>query len=193
MSDSLVPLLLFLFPLAYSPGPGNMFFAALGARAGLPAAVSALAGYHLATVIVTVLIGLGFATVVPNSGMFAQVMRFAGAGYVAWLGWRFMSAEAGAKDQAGRLAGFWSGVLLLALNPKAYVIIGLMFSQFLQSGTGVVAISVVFTLNNLLAFVLWTLLGDQLTRLFRGPQTGRRLNLVFGVMLIIVALWMAWG
>jgi threonine/homoserine/homoserine lactone efflux protein len=34
----LVPaLLLFLLPLAYSPGPGNLFFAATGARFGLAA------------------------------------------------------------------------------------------------------------------------------------------------------------
>ncbi len=29
MTDTILALLIFLFPLAYSPGPGNMLFAAL--------------------------------------------------------------------------------------------------------------------------------------------------------------------
>ena len=42
-------LLAFLFPLAYSPGPGNMFFAAIGARFGLRSTLAATAGYHITT------------------------------------------------------------------------------------------------------------------------------------------------
>ena len=53
-------LLVFLFPLAFSPGPGNMFFAANGARFGLVKTLSANFGYHFATIIVTFIIGLGF-------------------------------------------------------------------------------------------------------------------------------------
>ena len=53
-------LIIFLFPLAFSPGPGNMFFAANGARFGFVNTLSANLGYHLATIIVTFLIGFGF-------------------------------------------------------------------------------------------------------------------------------------
>ena len=56
----IVALLIFLFPLAFSPGPGNMFFAANGARFGFAKTLSANFGYHLATIIVTFLIGFGF-------------------------------------------------------------------------------------------------------------------------------------
>ena len=52
-------LLAFLFPLAYSPGPGNAFFAGIGASKGLRAAIPALTGYHVATFVVTAVIGLG--------------------------------------------------------------------------------------------------------------------------------------
>ena len=56
----IVALLIFLFPLAFSPGPGNMFFSASGAKFGFKKTLSANFGYHLATIIVTLLIGLGF-------------------------------------------------------------------------------------------------------------------------------------
>jgi len=57
--ESAVALVVFLFPLAYSPGPGNAFFAAIGASKGLKAVVPALAGCHVATLAVTALIGVG--------------------------------------------------------------------------------------------------------------------------------------
>lgn len=56
----ILTLLIFLFPLAFSPGPGNMFFAASGARFGFKKTLAANIGYHLATIIITLLIGFGF-------------------------------------------------------------------------------------------------------------------------------------
>ena len=58
MIEITIALIIFLFPLAYSPGPGNMFFAANGARFGFAATVPSNIGYHIATWLVTVVIGL---------------------------------------------------------------------------------------------------------------------------------------
>jgi len=60
MLTTTLSLLLFLFPLAYSPGPGNLFFAANGARFGFRATIPASPGYHTATWLVTAAIGFGF-------------------------------------------------------------------------------------------------------------------------------------
>ncbi len=99
---------------------------------------------------------------------------------------------------AARPAGFGDGMILLLLNPKAYVIIALMFSQFLPQSAGgqvalVMAITTVFTLNNMAAFFLWTLLGDRLAARFADGAQARRLNALFGLMLAAVALWMVVG
>lgn len=191
-------LLAFLFPLAFSPGPGNMFFAALGARYGLAATLPANTGYHVATVLVTIVLGLGFVALIdPASGLFF-VLKTAGSLYVLWLAWKMaMSGRSRAtSDVAG--AGFRDGAMLLLLNPKAYVIILLMYSQFgatgdFSAGERVLLISLVFTLNNLLAFVLWTLAGDCLGRLFRSESGSRQLNFFFAAVLAGVAFWMMLG
>lgn len=166
MAEMVLSLIVFLFPLAYSPGPGNMVFAATGARFGLRATIPLSVGYHLATWIVTVAIGLGFAGAVGQAPQLLEALRWAGALYVLYLAWRF--ARAGA-------AGVRDGALLLLLNPKAYVIIALMFAQFLGRApldpvAAVLLIALVFTLNNLLAFVAWSVVGDRIAaaRLRRG-------------------------
>lgn len=191
-------LLVFLFPLAYSPGPGNMFFAAMGARSGLAATLPANAGYHAATLLVTALVGAGFVAVLDPASTLFFLMKTAGSIYVLWLAWKMATAGRSKADVHNSAAGFLDGVVLLVFNPKAYVIILLMYSQFAgfefaSTGERVAIISLVFTVNNLLAFLLWTLAGDGLGRMFRSETSARRLNLVFATVLAGVALWMQLG
>jgi hypothetical protein len=74
------------------------------------------------------------------------------------------------------------------------MIIALMFTQFLPvdatSDAGLVLwITSVFTLNNFVAFTVWTIAGDMLMRRFRSERSARPLNIASGVMLAAVALW----
>ncbi len=187
MQPMILPLVIFLFPLAFSPGPGNMVFAAAGARFGLRAMLPANAGYHIATLAVTILIGLGFAEAMGAfPGLFGAI-KLAGALYVLWLAAALMRASAQDGAEA-RPMGFGGGVILLLLNPKAYVITALMLTQFLthhgRSGLGfVMVIAVIFTLNNLAAFLVWTAFGDVIARRFRQTGHMRHANTLLGAML----------
>lgn len=195
MIHTIIALILFLFPLAYSPGPGNMFFAANGARFGFRATIPANAGYHIATWIVTVAIGLGFVAAVEQYPEVFSGLKVAGSGYITWLAWKMIRAGALAGGSEAKPSSFVDGAFLLVLNPKGYVIITLMFSQFLGRAetvplTFVLLISTVFTLNNLVAFSLWAFIGDRIAGYFRAPESARRLNIVFGGALTAVAVWM---
>ena len=192
MTDTILALLIFLFPLAYSPGPGNMLFAANGARFGFRATLPASIGYHLATWIVTLGLGLGFLGVLETWPMLFPALKSAGAVYLLWLAVKLWRAGPSTSARTPRPA---DGVMLLLLNPKAYVIIALMFSQFLsptepQVLTAVLLIATVFTLNNLVAFSTWTLIGDGLARAFRNDTSAVRLNRGFAALLVGVAAWM---
>ena len=94
MFELTLALLLFLLPLAYSPGPGNMFFAAIGGRFGLRASLPATIGYHLATFIVTAAIGLGFSELAGFSATLFDILRIGGSVYVLWLAWLFLRVGA---------------------------------------------------------------------------------------------------
>ena len=195
MLELTIALVIFLFPLAYSPGPGNLFFAANGARFGLGATLPAMAGYHVATLLVTVAIGLGFAVAIDEFPKLFIIVKWAGSVYVFYLAWKFLHAGLVGGVLEASPAGFLDGGLLLILNPKAYMIIVLMFTQFLGAATSgyatlVLWISLVFTLNNLIAFTAWALVGDQVLARFRDAASCRKLNLVFGIVLAVVAIWM---
>lgn len=128
-----IALVIFLFPLAYSPGPGNMFFAANGARFGFRSTVPSNAGYHVATWVVTAAIGFGFIAALDRFPQIFVFLKIAGALYVLWLAWKIF--------KSGALEGHETA------RP----------STFIDQSRGdwsmtVILITSVFTINNLIAF-----------------------------------------
>ncbi len=194
MIQTTIALILFLFPLAYSPGPGNLFFAANGARFGFRSTVPANAGYHAATWLVTAGIGFGFISAFDRFPHTFLAVKIAGSVYVLWIAWKLFRSGVLQEGGVAKPATFVDGAVLLLLNPKAYVIIALMFTQFLDPSreqlVAVLLISTVFTFNNLVAFSVWTLVGDRISLVFRAPESAHRLNMAFGVMLAMVGVWM---
>ncbi len=195
MIETAIALILFLLPLAYSPGPGNLFFAANGARFGVRRTLPASVGYHVATWLVTAAIGFGFLGALAAAPGAFVLLKVAGSLYVLWIAWGLLRAGAWQQDVEARPASFRDGTMLLLLNPKAYVIIALMFTQFLSvQDTNrtllVLGITTLFTLNNLIAFTLWTMMGARLGALFARAGSARAMNVGFGLMLGGVAMWM---
>jgi len=196
----ILALLLFLLPLAYSPGPGNLYFAAAGARFGARATIAASAGYHIATWGVTLAIGFGSLAALAQLPAVFAALKILGALYILWIAWRFARSGRHGGHHEAASARFIDGVVLLLFNPKAYVIIALMFTQFLDpvpqhamathNSGQVLLITTVFTLNNLLAFTIWTLAGDRLAQIFSSPAQARGLNTGFALTLAAVAVWM---
>ena len=193
MIETTIALIIFLLPLAYSPGPGNMFFAAIGARFGFQATLQANLGYHVATWLVTFAIGFGFIAAMEKLPQVFVILKVGGALYVLWLAWKMFRAPVLQGEGTARAAGFIDGAVLLLLNPKAYVIIALMFTQFLEPSGNIgeiIMITSVFTLNNLVAFVIWSAVGEAISWQFRTDASAKRLNAIFSIMLVSVAIWM---
>lgn len=195
MTQTAIALILFLLPLAYSPGPGNLFFAANGARFGLWATLPASLGYHVATWLVTAAIGFGVLRALDAAPALFDLLKLAGALYVLWIAVRLMRAGRHDTSEEAQPALFHDGAMLLLLNPKAYVIIALMFTQFLDvPGSDrtllVLGITTLFTLNNFIAFTVWTMMGAQLGVLFARAGTARAMNIGFGLTLGAVVVWM---
>ena len=150
--------------------------------------------------VVTVLIGMGMGLTLLAEPRFAKLLSITGAPYVFWLGIQFLRAAKTASGGAavagngGTGIGFVDGAVILMFDPKAYYVIGLLFTQFLQSENGrlfqVLGITAIFTLNTLLAFAAWTLAGAALARIFGEGRSGRGINIFFAVCLMGVAIWM---
>ncbi len=189
--DQIPLLLLFLFPLAYSPGPGNMFFAALGARYGVAASLPATFGYHAATLIVSFAIGAGVTVALDPTSRSFTLIQTLGAIYLLWLAFKLYRSHNPQSIADARPATALDGAILLLLNPKGYLIMALLFTQFPGETLFETAlVATLFTANNLLAFLVWIFAGQTLSRLFNSPAAAHRINTGFAICLAGVALWL---
>jgi threonine/homoserine/homoserine lactone efflux protein len=192
-----IPLVLFLIPLAFSPGPGNLFFAALSARFGARATVPALVGYHVATLGITFIIGLGFELGTGGNQTVTRLLGGVGSIYVLYLAWKIANAQIDLTTSNVKPASFMNGFLLLSFNPKAYVIIALLFTQFPPAQLtpsnpmlGSLLISTAFTAHNLFAFIVWIAVSSKIGSGFRTQSNFQLMNFVFGGLLAVVAVWL---
>ena len=172
MAEPAVALLLFPFALAFSAGPGNMVFAANGARFGTRATKSAYVGCHLAALMANAAIGLGFVTAFDHFPQVFALLKIGGSPFLPWLAWKMFHSSTVKSHSAAQPIGFIDRVVLLLLNPKGYFIIALMFTLFATSGglcrlATVLLITMVFTANYMVAFTLWPMAGDRMARQFR--------------------------
>ena len=82
-------------------------------------------------------------------------------------------------------------MLVLALNPKFYLLVTVLFSQFLKPGEGVVWI-LVLALVSVLAFsqVVWLAAGAGLKPLLKSERALRAQSIVFAVLLLSAGIYL---
>ena len=120
-----------VFFLIGTPGPGVLSTAGVGSGFGYRPGLAYVGGLFVGNNLVALLVisGIAAATLaVPGLG---TVLLFASTAYLLYLAARI--ALAGAKIgfiEAERAPGFWNGLALQPINPKAYVVNTAMFSSF---------------------------------------------------------------
>ncbi len=113
------------------------------------------------------------------------------------MAWKLATTPISNALEVANIARFRDGFVLLVFNPKAYVIIALLFTQFPPSevltNNPILASTIIasaFTLHNLFAFIIWIIASDKIGSGFRAKENLRRMNLVFGGLLALVAVWL---
>jgi threonine/homoserine/homoserine lactone efflux protein len=126
--------------LILTPGPDQLLIAARAAGQGRDAGVVAGLGIGAGLVVHTTAAALGIAAVVAAMPLALDLIRYAGAGYLLWLGVRLLraggeAASAVAAPSAPLWAVFRQGVLTNLLNPKIVLFFLAFLPQFVTPET----------------------------------------------------------
>ncbi len=121
------------FVIIVVPGPNVTLIVATSALRGWRAGLMVVFGATAAMAVQVALVSLGLAWVVERFGHLFDVVRYAGAAYLIYLGirvWRTGSDPHDAPPQGMRLLrkGFWVGLA----NPKSLAFFAAFFPQFLD-------------------------------------------------------------
>lgn len=153
-----------------------------GRRAGLLAALGIGAGclFHVA------LATVGLSALLASSELAFSLVKWAGAGYLVWMGIGMLGARPGeAREPVARDARrvFWRGALTNALNPKVALFFLAFLPQFMtpdapHQALGFALLGLVFTVNGTLVTLAFAWLAGTArerlaSRLQQGAQGGR--------------------
>jgi len=177
---------------AFTPGPNNISCTSMGVLHGykktLPYILGIITGFFF-VMLACALIANTLLTLLPS---IEGVLRIAGALYVAWLAVETLRASYHFEPGEQKPLGFWRGMMLQVLNPKAIVFGIAIFSTLLLPIKGQmllqIASAVVFSILVFLATSTWTLFGSAIRRKLRNANVRRAVNIILAVMLFYTAV-----
>ena len=140
------------------PGPNSMYVLSVAAQRGIRAGYRGACGVFLGDAILMVLSAAGVASLLKASPALFHVVKYVGAGYLAWIGvqmlrgaWRAWrqrgqgaaQATAVATPAANPASPFRKALVISLLNPKAILFFISFFIQFVDPLFGYPALSFV--------------------------------------------------
>lgn len=185
--------------LAATPGPSVSLIIANGASFGLKGGLTTVAGGITGVVLLVTGATLGMSSIMALMADWFDVLRWAGAAYLVWLGmsrlWKVWKSESALEPPvtSGR-RWYWQGLAVSLSNPKTLLFLGAFFPQFISPQAplasqlwllAVTFIAIVTLIDSAYAVLAGTA---------RAWITQKRVSLadsVTGVLLICGGLWLA--
>jgi len=124
--------LLITLVLILAPGPIVTLVISTGATRGTRAALVTVAGTSLGNAALLAAIALGLGWVVAHAAWLFEVLRWAGAAYLIWLGLRAWRGAARQPPMPGDQVHFWRGFLVALSNPKTLAFFTAFLPQFVD-------------------------------------------------------------
>lgn len=181
------------FFMVITPGPGVLTTAGVGAGYGFQAGLRYVAGLWLGNLLVGLLVASGIWAAMETLPGLRLVLGIASLGYLGWLAARI--AFAGARVGFGATGGapsFVNGATLQFINPKAYAVNVIFFSNFALIPDNLpLEIAVKVMLINLTwvpIHLIWLQAGVVLHRLDLQPRRQRMVNFAMAGSLLVVVM-----
>ncbi|MCH7342408.1 LysE family translocator [Pelomonas sp. CA6] len=176
-----------------SPGPGVLMSLSNALRLGWRGALPGILGVASGAAVVATLSATGLGLLLARSALAFSVLKWVGAAYLVYLGWKLWRAPAlrwSAAEEAlppvppGPWRRFVEGLLLQFTNPKAIFFFLSVLPQFVaadQPRAPQFALLVgSYALLVVLIHSLYAVLAQQSRRWLAGPRAGRLLNRIGG-------------
>lgn len=120
------------------PGPGTFCVLTCAAKGGLRGGFAAQAGLMLGDAVLMFLAAIGVAALLKANPLLFTGLQYMGAAYLAWLGFKLLTAkegEGGAAVPFSQAGSFRRGFLVTLINPKAIVFYMAFFPLFINPAT----------------------------------------------------------
>jgi len=188
--------------ISFSPGPGAISAMASGLKYGFRRGYWTTIGLILGILVQFCIVAIGLGALLATSELAFNVLKWAGAAYLVYLGWlQFRTDAAPVAVEVAPPTGFrirdlvLRGCLVNITNPKGTVFLMAVVPQFLNPAEpltlqyAIIAATLCFT--DLVAMGCYTTLAARMLRLLRTPRRIRWVNRGFGALFILAGTVLA--
>jgi len=180
-------------PLAYSAGPNNILCASLSSRFGVKSILPFIAGMNTTVLFATVVVGFFFNRILELFPAILIYVKYLGSAFIILLALKFFKTFEKPQNEAKKsIPGFFTGILLNALNPKAIMALAVMYTQFfdhsLKPTPQIIILSILTFVISVSAHFLWASGGNWIRIKFQSKRAVRTQRIVFSAMLVSVAV-----
>ena len=182
-----------VFLLIITPGPGVLSTAGIGSAFGFRAGISYVMGLFVGTSLVSLAVVTGVAAIILAEPTIRIILVILSTSYLFYLAARIALAGANlAFITSAKIPGFYSGVFLQFVNPKAYAVNTALFTSFAFMPSHFILETLIkYVIMSVIWMVLhlgWLYAGLRLGQLDLSPVMTRRINHIMALCLVSVVL-----
>lgn len=186
--------------LSLSPGSGAINTMTTAINYGYRKTFSSITGLQAGLTIHIILVGIGLGTLFSRSVLAFEMLKWAGATYLIWLGiqqWRAAGSidlnTQGKNPPDSKL--FKRAVLVNLTNPKSIVFLAALFPQFINPAQPQVmqylVLGVTTVVVDIIVMIGYATLATRIAIWIKKPHQVKALNRVFGSLFVLVAALLA--
>jgi threonine/homoserine/homoserine lactone efflux protein len=189
-----LPFATYSFVMSITPGPNNVMLTASGATFGFRRTVPHIFGVSAGFSVVLLAVCAGLDALFTRWPQTQTVLRWAGAAYLVYLGWRILRAGEAKAGHSPKPLTLLEAAAFQFLNPKAWVMTLTAAAMFLPRELGFLAACAymvgVMALINLPCVTVWALFGSSLRGFLARPAGRVAFNAMMAVALAVTGITM---
>lgn len=172
-----------------------------GGRLGLRKAFAGMLGASTGNLCLVALSALGLGLIISQNDVLFNLVKWGGAGYLAFLGLQIIRApitheQVQTVTALGSAKSVWWNSFFIAIsNPKGLIYFGALFPQFIVYQQPLAPQFLILTLTFLIIDLAWmfayAIAGNQIMRWLIAPKHQRLFNTLSGLVLIAAGIFMA--
>ena len=203
-TTSLIVFMTATLALNLTPGPDMLYVIARSVGQGQKAGGVSALGIGAGCLAHTLATAFGLSALLMSSAVAYDLVKYAGAGYLVYLGARALLSKSQLREQselkrASLSSIFYQGVVTNVLNPKVALFFLAFLPQFAKAGNGsiarqIISLGFLFNISGTLVNVIVALLGGRIGAAFkRRPAFAQTQRWLTGGVFIALGLRMAFA
>jgi homoserine/homoserine lactone efflux protein len=194
---SYLSFIVLVITMVYTPGPMTMFMMANGMKMQYKNVWPILIGANNAYLVSIVVFTVGLTEILQKNMLIFTIVQIAGALYLLYLAytqWNKAAISANVSEKleiTSKSSLYIKGVFIALSNPKAIILFGIVFPQFIIEGDDqllqIIIFGATFLVLQFSSGWAYAYFGQRIKYLMEKPHYQNLLNRISAVVLIIVA------